>query len=142
MTVRTGRTLAVAAASGFAGVALFQIALALGAPLGAAAWGGAESVLSPERRVSSAVAALVLLLAALIVCGRVGMLSTARGWMRVFRVGVWVLVAQMALNTLANLASPSPWERYLMSVLTVALCALCVGVARSPAPAPATPPSA
>jgi hypothetical protein len=124
--------LALAAASLFVGVALFQIALVCGAPLGAAAWGGAESVLSPERRVSSAVAAGVLLLAALMVCGRAGMLSTARGWMRLFRVGVWVLVVQMALNTLANLASPSLWERCIMTPLTVALCALCIGVARSP----------
>jgi hypothetical protein len=132
--------LALAAAGGFSAVALFQVALALGAPLGAAAWGGAEVVLSPERRVSSCLAALILLLAALTVCGRAGLLSTARGWMRLFRVGVWVLAAQMALNTLANLASSSPWERYLMSVLTLALGALCVGVARSPVAEPAAPP--
>jgi hypothetical protein len=136
MTAGTGRTWARVAASLLSGVALFQIALALGAPLGAAAWGGAEAVLSPERRVSSGVAALVLILSALIVSGRVGLLTRTPGWMRVFRVGVWVLVVQMALNTLANLASPSPWERYMMSVLTLTLCVLCVGVARSPVPAP------
>lgn len=135
MTAGTGRTWARVAASLISGVALFQIALALGAPLGAAAWGGAEAVLSPARRVSSGVAALVLILSALIVSGRAGLLTRTPGWMRVFRVGVWVLVVQMALNTLANLASSSPWERYLMSVLTLALCILCVGVARSPVPA-------
>ncbi len=142
MTAGKGKALALAAASGFVGVALFQVALALGAPLGAAAWGGAETVLSPERRASSGVAALILVLAALIVCGRAGMLGRTRGWMRVFRVGVWVLVAQMGLNTLANLASSSPWERYLMSVLTLALGALCVGVARSPVAEPETRPLA
>ena len=71
----------------------------------AAAWGGAEVVLSPERRVSSGVAALVLILSALLVSGRAGLLTRTPGWMRVFRVGIWVLVVQMALNTLANLAS-------------------------------------
>jgi NADH:ubiquinone oxidoreductase subunit K len=130
--------LALVAAGLFSGVALFQIALALGAPLGAAAWGGAETVLSPERRVSSGVAALILILSALIVCGRAGMMKRTRGWMRLFRVGVWVIAVQMALNTLANLASSSPWERYMMSVLTLTLCALCVRVAKSPVAEPAT----
>jgi hypothetical protein len=88
------------------------------------------------------VAALILLLAALIVTGRAGMLKRTPGWMRLFRVGVWVLVVQMALNTLANLASSSPWERYLMSVVTLMLCGLCVSVARSPVAEPATPPLA
>lgn len=137
----TVRAMALAASTGFSGVALFQIALAFGAPLGAAAWGGTETVLSPERRGSSGVAALILLLAALTVCGRAGMLKTTRGWMRLFRVGAWVLVVQMALNTLANLASPSPWERNVMSALTLMLGALCVGVARSPVASPATRPS-
>ena len=135
MTAERGRRMAQGAAVGLVGVALLQVALALGAPLGAAAWGGAERVLSAERRVGSALAASLLLLFALVVCGRAGLLWRAPGWMRVFRVGAWVLVAQLALNTLANLASPSPWERYGMSVLTLALCALCVGVARSPVPA-------
>ncbi|MFL5354265.1 hypothetical protein [Archangium sp.] len=134
MTAGSPRTWALAAASGFSGVALFQVALALGAPLGAAAWGGAERVLSPEHRVGSGVAALILCLSALIVCGRAGLLKRTPGWMRLFRAGTWVLAAQMALNTLANLASASPWERYLMSVLTLTLCVLCLGVTRSPVP--------
>ncbi len=124
------------AATGFVAVAVFQVALALGAPLGAAAWGGAESVLSPERRVSSGVAAVILLVEALIVCGRAGMLAKTAGWMRVFRVGIWVVVAQLALNTLANLASSSPYERYGMSLVTLALAGLCAAVARSTVGAP------
>ncbi len=128
------------AATGFVAVAVFQVALALGAPLGAAAWGGAETVLSPERRVSSGVAAVILLVEALIVCGRAGMLGTTRGWRRVFRVGIWVVVVQLALNTLANLASSSPYERYGMSLLTLALAGLCAGVARSTEGAPGPTP--
>jgi hypothetical protein len=77
------------------------------------------------------VAALILLLAAVIVCGRAGILKVTRSWMHVFRVGIWVLVAQMALNTMANLASSSAWERYLMSGLTLTLGILCLGVAIS-----------
>jgi len=41
-TGRAGRAAAVAAAIGFAGIAIFQVALAAGAPWGHAAWGGAQ----------------------------------------------------------------------------------------------------
>ena len=41
-TGRAGRTAAAAAATGFSLLAAFQLSLALGAPLGHLAWGGAQ----------------------------------------------------------------------------------------------------
>ena len=46
---RVARTAAVLAAIGFAGLAIFQAALAAGAPWGHAAWGGEEAHLSAVR---------------------------------------------------------------------------------------------
>jgi hypothetical protein len=63
------RIAAVAAAVGF----LIQAALALGAPLGSASWGGTyEGQLPMGLRIASGVAVGVFMLAALIVLGRGG----------------------------------------------------------------------
>jgi hypothetical protein len=84
-TARTGRTAAVAAAIGFAGIAVFEMALAAGAPWGHAAWGGAQADLSAAQRIGSAIAVVVWAAAALIVLGRAGLWSAGRrarlfGW--------------------------------------------------------------
>lgn len=64
---------AVAAAVGFLGIASFQIALALGAPIGQAAWGGNHhGQLPPGLRVGSAIVVGIYILAALVVMGRAG----------------------------------------------------------------------
>ena len=52
----TQTTLAVAAAAGFLAIAAFQAALALGAPLGRAAWGGIHARLPVKLRIASAFA--------------------------------------------------------------------------------------
>ena len=67
------RIAAVAAAAGFLLQAAFQAALALGAPLGSASWGGAyEGQLPMGLRIASGVAVGVYVLFALIVLGRGG----------------------------------------------------------------------
>jgi hypothetical protein len=63
---------AAVAATCLFGVAAFQVALALGAPLGRAAWGGTQVHLPANLRVGSAVSAGFLCLAALVVLGRGG----------------------------------------------------------------------
>jgi len=50
---RTVRLAAVAAAIGFGGIAIFELALAAGAPLGHAAWGGSHAT-SPQGSRSPA----------------------------------------------------------------------------------------
>lgn len=64
------RAAALLAATGFFGVACFQVSLALGAPWRRAAWGGAQAVLPQGLRVASALAAVFLIGAALIVLRR------------------------------------------------------------------------
>jgi hypothetical protein len=68
---------AIAAAVGFGGIAAFQIALAAGAPLGHAAWGGSHAGQLPVGlRVGSGVAVAVWASAAGIVLGRAAVVST------------------------------------------------------------------
>ena len=63
---------AVAAAVGSAGLAGFELALALGAPLGRAAMGGAHSYLPAGLRIASGALTVIWALAALLVLRRAG----------------------------------------------------------------------
>ena len=125
----TTRTIASVAATAFGGLALFQLALALGAPLGHAAWGGAQETLTPGLRVGSAVSVPFYMLAIGVILRRAGMNVpwVASG---VARIGAWALVVLLLLSALGNLASQSSWERYLMAPLALVLAALCFLVAR------------
>lgn len=49
----------------------------------------------------------------------------------VARIGSWVLVGLLALGTLANFLSQSPWERFLFGPVTLVLARLCFVVARA-----------
>src|SRR6476619_6071734 len=96
-----------AAAVIFLGIAGFQGALALGAPWGSAAYGGAhQGVLPDSFRTASAVAsgAYIMLAAA------AGTPSAAPGLRRRMMYGTAGL---MAVGTLMNLASPSIVERMI-----------------------------
>lgn len=131
----TIRTTASVAATAFGGLALFQLALALGAPLGDAAWGGAQGTLTPGLRVGSAVSVLFYMLAIGVILRRAGMNVpwVASG---VARIGTWALVVLLLLSALGNLASESSWERYLMAPLALVLAAMCFVVARGAAHRP------
>jgi hypothetical protein len=129
---RIARRAALAATVGFAGLALFQLLLAAGAPLGAAAWGGTnEGQLPTSLRVGSAIAIVVYGVAAAIILVRAGF-SVRFIPRTIARVGSWILVALLALGALANFASESSWERFLLGPVTLLLAGLCLVVARSP----------
>jgi hypothetical protein len=120
---------AVAAAVGFVVVAIFQAALALGAPFGRAAWGGRRARLPGGLRVASGIAIVVWLAAAVIVLGRAGIEVVALSRV-VLRWGAWALVVILALGALMNLASRSPLERWIWGPVTVVLAILTFIVAR------------
>jgi hypothetical protein len=134
-TLARNRALALWAAAtatvGFAGLAVFQLLLAAGAPLGEAAWGGTtEGRLPTGLRVGSAISIVVYAAAAVLILRRAGV--RARWPSRtVARVGSWVLVLLLTLGALANFASQSPWERFLLGPVTLLMAGLCLVVARS-----------
>jgi hypothetical protein len=123
------RIAAMAAAVGFLVIAAFQVALALGAPLGRAAWGGAyEGQLPMGLRIASGVAAGVWVLAALIVLGRAGFRVVPLPY-GVLRWGTWVLVGLLFVGALTNIASSSGWERFGWGPVALIVGALCLFVA-------------
>lgn len=123
------RRAAVAAAAGFFAIATFQVALALGAPLGRAAWGGASVELPVGLRIASAFAVAVWVFAALVVLRRAGyrVPLVASG---VSRWGTWIMIGLSMLGALLNFASPSNWERFLWGPVALILAMLCLLVAR------------
>jgi hypothetical protein len=119
---------ALVAAVGIAGMAIFQILLAVGLPLGHAAFGGTNAVLPEKLRAASAMSALLFFAAFYVVLARGGLIGLSSESAPV-RVGIWVFVAIFGLSTLANTASRSRWERFLMAPIGLVLTACCVVVA-------------
>lgn len=119
---------ALVAAVGLAGMATFQTLLAAGLPLGQAAFGGANAVLPARLRVASAMSALVFLAAIYVVLARGGLVGVASESAPV-RIGTWVFAAIFGLSTVANTASRSRWERFLMAPIALLLTACCVVLA-------------
>lgn len=109
-------------------LAVFQVALALGAPWGAASWGGTHPGVLPARlRVASAVAGVVVYpLIALLLLDSGGVIDI--GW-DVGSLWLWVLTAFFLLGTLANAASRSKVERVWAPVtLVIAVCCAVVAL--------------
>jgi hypothetical protein len=113
---------------GLAGMIVFEAALAAGARLGGAAWGGAHAQLATGERLGSAISVLFYAVALITVRRR----AVGRTERR-YRWGTWGLAVVFALGTLLNLASESQWEKSLMAPVALVLAALCVAVARAPA---------
>jgi hypothetical protein len=122
------RSAAVVAAGGFILVAGFQVALALGAPLGRAAWGGARDRLPKGLRIASGFAAVIWIVAAIVVLARAGYQGSPLS-LEVPAWGPWVLFGMLTLGAVMNLASKSRCERFLMSPIAALLAILCLVVA-------------
>ncbi|MEO7295149.1 MAG: hypothetical protein ABIZ57_03315 [Candidatus Limnocylindria bacterium] len=109
-------------------VVVFQVALALGAPLGYAAWGGQhQGVLPRNLRIASGVAALVIYpIIILLVLASAGLIEAA--WLPGDgKIVMWVLAILLGLGALANFASRSPRERVWGPVaLAIAICCAIV----------------
>jgi hypothetical protein len=124
------RTPALITAAGLLLIAAFQLALAVGAPFGEAAWGGGRSGRLPAGlRVASAAATVFWLIAALVILARGGV-DVPLVPSAVARWGAWALVGVLSLGALMNFASSSRWERFLWGPLALALAVLSFIVAR------------
>ncbi len=121
----------ILAAVGFLVIAAFQAALALGAPLGRAAWGGRTAVLPDRLRRASAVAVAVWIVAAAVILGRAGVIEVPLPSLAL-TAGAWLLVALSGLGTLVNVASSSPWERSGWAPYSAVLALLSLIVASGP----------
>lgn len=112
-------------------VVAFQIALALGAPWGEYAMGGAyPGQFPPALRIAALVQAGILVGLAGIVLARAGI--ALQRWERVARWMVWVAVGFSAVSLVLNLITPSAGERMLWAPVAFVLlvCSLLVATGR------------
>jgi hypothetical protein len=120
-------TAAIIAVVALAGVTLFQVCLAAGAPWGRASWGGQHSGVLPKRlRIASGIAALAVypLLIAYVVssAGLVDRPALPGAGAR----AMWATSGLFLLGTLMNAVSRSPVERWwaLVTLLIAGCCAV------------------
>ena len=120
------------AASVLALVIVFQVLLAMGRPLGAAAWGGRHVVLPPRLRWASLASAGVLALMTWVALARADLVGPGSGPF-VTRAATWLCACLLLVNTIGNAASTSPTERRIMTPTTLLLAISFVALATSPA---------
>lgn len=103
----------------------FQALLAAGLPLGKAAWGGEHRVLPDNLRYGSLSAIVIFGIAAWVVLARAGLVrpGAESTYVKIF---TWVFAIYFALNTIMNIMSPSPAERYIMTPVSPPLV-ICFG---------------
>lgn len=108
-------------------LAVFQLALALGAPLGRFAWGGQHRVLPARLRVGSAVAIVIYAVIAVLALDRAGAIDVVSDV--VSTVGMWVVFAYFVLGIPMNAISRSRAERYTMTPVVIVLAVLSLLIA-------------
>ena len=109
-------------------LALFQLALVFGAPLGRFAWGGADRVLPARKRIGSVVSILLYAAFAWVFLMKAGLVPMVLPEI-VVDVAAWVIAAYFALGIALNAVSKSKPERYTMTPVVIVLTVLSVIVA-------------
>lgn len=108
-------------------LAVFQVALALGAPIGHFAWGGQHRVLPLRLRVGSVVSIVIYAVIALIAIDRAGSVNAFPDAFSA--VAMWVVFAYFVLGIGMNGISRSKPERCTMAPLSLVLAVLSLLVA-------------
>ena len=112
-------------------LAVLQLALAAGAPLGRYAWGGQHDGALPARlRIGSAVSIVIYALIAVVALERAGVIDLIPGEV-VETVAMWVIAVYFALGIVMNGISRSKPERYTMTPVVIVLTAASVILALS-----------
>lgn len=111
-------------------VVVFQLALALGAPWGRLAMGGAfPGVYPPAMRIAALLQGALLVAIALVVLSRAGL--TMPAWRRSSRWLIWAVTGLLALGVVLNLITPSPMERLIWTPVSAVLFLSSLRVALS-----------
>jgi uncharacterized membrane protein SirB2 len=111
-----------------AALAVFQMALVLGAPLGRFAWGGQHRVLPSGLRIGSLVAIALYALFSAVLMMRAGLAPAwpDASWLH---PATWAVTAYMGLGVVVNAISRSRPERLTMTPLVAVLLVLTLVVA-------------
>jgi len=109
-------------------LAIFQLALILGAPLGRFAWGGQNDVLPPRLRRGSIIAIILYVAFSVIVLTKSAVI-TVPVLQPVVGLLAWMLVVYLVIGVVMNLLSRSLPERLVMTPVAAVLVILGLLVA-------------
>jgi hypothetical protein len=127
---------AVGAALLLIALAIYQAALALGAPWGESAFSAnpetGDKLLLPGYRVVSAVTAAMAVGSALVVAARADVIGSGRLTDGLLGVLTWFISGYLLLDAIVNISSASAMKRWLGSAVKVVISACCVIVALEP----------
>jgi hypothetical protein len=112
-----------------AALAVLQVLVAAGRPLGRFVWGGRHEVLPTALRIGSLVSVVLYAVIAVVVLDRAGVVDVLSDG--VASVGTWIVTGYFALGVLANAASRSRSERAVMTPTCAVLATCCLVVALS-----------
>lgn len=113
-------------------VAVFQVALVLGAPWGALTQGGMnEGPLPAPARVFAATSCALLVVMALSILARAGSGPLATLPRPLITFLAWATTVYAGVGVLLNLATPSAAERLVFAPLTLVVFVCCVLVLRA-----------
>ncbi len=101
---------AIVATTGFVGMTVFQLLLALGFPLGKASWGGKHKILPFRLRIANFVSTGVFVFATLIVLEKTEFITFLNN-KSIVNYSTWGLAVLFGLSTIGNLASTSKIEK-------------------------------
>ena len=109
---------------------LFQLSLALGAPMGQFAWGGKYKVLPRNLRIGSILSLIIYSGIAICLLSKSGIYQIIQQG-TLLNILVWVIFVYLVLGIFMNAISRSKRERYTMTpiVILLASCALTVALA-------------
>lgn len=112
------------------GLAVFQMALILGAPIGRFAWGGSHDILPTKLRIASAFSVFLYFVFAVIILSKAKVFMIV-GNENLLNKAMWVLTFYFFVGILMNGISRSKPERLLMTpvAVTLALIFLYVTIA-------------
>ncbi|MCU1619289.1 MAG: conserved rane protein of unknown function [Modestobacter sp.] len=108
-------------------LAVFQLLLVTGAPLGRFAWGGQHVVLPPGLRIGSGISIALYAVFAVLMLQTAGAFAVLPHGLA--GVAIWVLTAYFALGVAMNAASRSRPERLVMTPTVLVLAVVCLALA-------------
>lgn len=113
------------------GLSIFQLALALGAPIGRFAWGGQHTILPTKLRISSLISIILYCVFLVFLWSATNLIAPISNAAFV-TTGVWIIAVYMLLGIAMNAISRGKPERLLMTpVATIlAICFLLVALSR------------
>jgi hypothetical protein len=110
-------------------LAILQISLLLGAPLGEFAWGGQQKKLDPNRRVGSGLNIVLYGVFSLMMLARAGFIYSA-ALEPILPFALWMMVAFASVGIFLNAITRSRKERAVMLPTAIVLfaCQLIVAI--------------